>query len=224
MLGVILLNTVTMALDSYDPAHPGSSSEVLEFFNNAWTTVFIIEAAVKISAFSFLEYIREPWHLFDFTIVLSAVLDWIVQLAAAELGTNPTLLRTLRIVRLTRILRTLRIIKSARSLRMLLSMLVLSLPALVNILGIFLVLLVVYSLLGMQIFGGLPHGEYINSDANFCTFAYALLTMFRCATGEEWNGIMHEAMASSVGPWVAVPYFVSYVLLSTYIVLKVRGW
>ena len=160
MLGAILLNTLTMALDSYDPAHPDTTSPALEFFNNAWTTVFIIEAAVKISAFSFREYIREPWHIFDFTIVLSAVLDWVVQLAAAELGTNPTLLRTLRIVRITRILRTLRIIKSARSLRMLLSMLVLSLPALMNILGIFLVLLVVYSLLGMQVraTAGVPVG------------------------------------------------------------------
>jgi hypothetical protein len=31
---------------------------------------------------------------------------------------------------------------------------------------------------------------------------------------------MHEAVASK-GPWVAIPYFVSYVLFSTYIVLKV---
>eukprot|EP00966_Prymnesium_polylepis_P031674 736904-Prymnesium_polylepis.2 len=30
---------------------------------------------------------------------------------------------------------------------------------------------------------------------------------------------MHEAVASK-GPWVAIPYFVSYVLFSTYIVLK----
>ena len=38
-------------------------------------------------------------------------------------------------------------------------------------------------------------GEYINQDANFCTFPVAALTLFRCSTGEGWNGIMHDAMA-----------------------------
>eukprot|EP00966_Prymnesium_polylepis_P266256 6150543-Prymnesium_polylepis.1 len=99
-------------------------------------------------------------------------------------------------------------------------MLVLSLPALINILGILMVILTVYSLLAMQLFRSVPHGEYINADANFCTFTCALLTMFRCATGESWNGIMHDAMASSTGRWTAVTFFVSFVLLSTYVVLK----
>jgi hypothetical protein len=36
---------------------------------------------------------------------------------------------------------------------------------------------------GVQLFGDIPYGEWINADANFCTFTYALLTMFRCATG-----------------------------------------
>ena len=50
----------------------------------------------------------------NLAVVLSALLNWLVEIAAAEWGTNPTLLRTLRVVRITRVLRTLRIIKSAR--------------------------------------------------------------------------------------------------------------
>ena len=134
---------------------------------------------------------------------------------------QPTLIRVLR---LTRVLRTLRLLRVARGLSMLVSIFLVSMAGLLNVLGVYMIVLAVYSLLAMQLFGRVAHGDFLNTDANFCTFAYALLTMFRCATGEEWNGIMHEAMASSVGPWVAIPYFVSYVLLSTYIVLKVRGW
>ena len=83
-----------------------------------------------------------------------------------------------------------------------------------------------------QIFGRVAHGEYLNEDANFCTFPSAMLTLFRCATGEGWNAIMHDAMvtAESGGcseargdcghPAAAIPFFVTYVTLSTFIVLK----
>ena len=42
--------------------------------------------------------------------------------------------------------------------------------------------------------------------------------------GEAWNGLMHDLMQQpadrvSLG-WAAVPFFVSYVLVSTFIVLK----
>ena len=67
---------------------------------------------------------------------------------------------------------------------------------------------------------------YINSDANFCTFPTALLTMFRASTGEEWNGLMHDLLNQDTEvvsiPWAALPFFISYVLISTFIVLKVR--
>mmetsp|Transcript_55433 Transcript_55433/g.147107 ORF Transcript_55433/g.147107 Transcript_55433/m.147107 type:complete len:353 (-) Transcript_55433:355-1413(-) len=76
----------------------------------------------------------------------------------------------------------------------------------------------------MQLFGGAAHGDFINADANFCTFDVSLLTMFRAATGEAWNGLMHDLMQQppdhvSLGLG-AVPFFVSYVLVSTFIVLK----
>ena len=89
------------------------------------------------------------------------------------------------------------------------------------------------SLTPPQLFASVRHGEFINEDANFCTFSVAFITMFRCATGEDWNGLMHDAMpdapqarycseeAGDCGSWIAVPFFVSYVVLATFIVLKV---
>jgi hypothetical protein len=104
---------------------------------------------------------------------------------------------------------------------MLLTMLLLSLPALVNIAGLFLVILAMYALLGMQLFGEVREGEAIGEEANFCSFPIAMLTLFRCATGEGWNTIMHDAMDEGHGgSWLAVPYFVSFVVLSSFVVLK----
>ena len=231
ILVVILFNTVLMALDGYGV--PPAEKHILELLNNACTCVFLIEAFCKIVALG-CEYFSDGWNVFDFFVVLVSIADWLIHYIVTLYGsgeTNPMLLRVLRIVRLTRILRTLRLVKSAQSLKLLLSMLLLSLPALSNILGIYLIMLSMYSLLGMQLFGNVSHGKYLDLDANFCTFGRAALTLFRCSTGESWNGLMHDMMVrpesgkcsdeeSNCGSILAVPFFVSYIVLSTYIVLK----
>ena len=66
------------------------------------------------------------------------------------------------------------------------------------------------------------------ANADFCTLSGALLTMFRCATGEGWNALMHNAMVPSdscepsgdCGTWLAVPFFVSYTILTSFVILK----
>jgi len=42
-------------------------------------------------------------------------------------------------------------------------------------------------------------GDYINRHASFRNIANALLLLFRCSTGESFNGIMHDLMDSSWG-------------------------
>merc|ERR1719440_316989 len=60
--------------------------------------------------------------------------------------------------------------------------------------------------------------EFINSRINFKTFGCSMLTLFRTSTGESWNGIMHEL--EDAGHLVAIPYFVSFVVMGTFIMLN----
>ena len=90
--------------------------------------------------------------------------------------------------------------------------------------GIFCIVLFLFSVLGMQLFGRVGYGEFLNEDANFCYFDAAAMTMFRSATGESWNGIMHDAMVTPVqgcseaegdcGSWLAIPFFISYTVIA----------
>ena len=43
-----------------------------------------------------------------------------------------------------------------------------------NLSGIFLIIQFLYAVLGMQLFGKVTQGDYLNADANFCTFGTAL--------------------------------------------------
>ena len=188
VFGVILFNTGLLGLDGF-----GDSPEMLarlQFGNLVCTLLFGLEAAAKIYALEAGEYFRDPWNVFDFFVVSVSLLD-IIEFIGASIGFNPSLLRALRTARVLRIIRT---VKSAKGLRVLLTTLLLSLPALANIGAIFFILLTLFSILGMRLFGHIAYGNYLNHNANFCNFPTAMLTMLRCSTGESWNGLMHDAM------------------------------
>jgi hypothetical protein len=227
IFGAIVFNTLLMAVDGYGISP--REAALLSSLNDLCTCVFILEAIVKIMGYSLNGYLSEPWHVFDLSIICVAVLDWSASLLLGSTAEGqPTLVRVLR---LTRVLRTLRVVRSARGLSMLFSMLLVAIAGLMNILCLYLILLTIYALLAMQLYGDVAYGEMLGAHANFCTFPTALLTLFRCATGEEWNGLMADLMvnegsgrcsdaAGNCGSWTAVPFFVSYMILAAWIELK----
>lgn len=50
----------------------------------------------------------------------------------------------------------------------------------------------VYAVAGMHLFSGIRQSNqyYLFKDANFEDFGKAFITLIRCSTGENWNGIM----------------------------------
>ena len=238
VLLVIVFNTLLMAMDGYgiDP----SLHAMLEAGNSVCTVVFTCEAALKIYAMSIGEYLRHGWNVFDFSVVIVSVASEVFEAMVNLVGgtttlPSPSLLRALRTIRVMRIIRT---VKSFKGLRMLFTTLLLSLPALGNIMAIFLIVLALYSILGMHLFGRVAHGAYIDDNANFCTFSASFLLMLRCATGESWNGIMHDAMVLPTEvtetneprchvergdcgfPTASVVFFVSFQVISSFVILN----
>jgi hypothetical protein len=72
----------------------------------------------------------------------------------------------------------------------------------------------------------------LNNHANFETFGGALLLLFQVLTGDSWSGVMHGAMVdadlgcepdtvpSNCGSKLAMPYFVSYLLIGNFVFLN----
>lgn len=225
---------VLLGLDGYDETP--ELEHALDVGNRVCTIFFACEAAVKIYALTFAEYVLDWWNVFDFFVASISILQDAVEVIAGLLGINPSVLRALRTVRVLRVIRT---VKSAKGLRLLFTTLLLSLPALCNIGSIFAIVLTLYSILGMRLFGSIVYGDYLDANANFCTFATSMLTMLRCATGESWNGIMHDAMitpgsvysdtedepcsedAGTCGsPIASILFFVSFQVVANFITLN----
>jgi len=58
-------------------------------------------------------------------------------------------------------------------------------------------LLFIYAALGMNVFSGVVYQDLIDDKDNFRTITLAIIFLFRCSTGEDWNKIMHEMSISS---------------------------
>jgi hypothetical protein len=195
---LILLNALVLALAHYEMS-PGLA-RALDALNFVFTAVWVLEAALKIYGLRWRPYFSFPWNVFDFCIVLTALLDAALSITALSLDQVPSELRvTLGYVRLLRLLRLIRVIQSISALRLLLASLLKSLPSLASVGSLLVLLLFVYAVLGVQFFYNVKYGEFLNRSANFRHVPIAMLTLFRSATGESWNGIMHDLQTREGG-------------------------
>lgn len=144
---LIFLNMLTMGIEHYGQPHP--IFFILEVSNAFFTTVFGLEAIVKIIGLRY-HYFTVPWNLFDFLLVLASILGILMEDIMVDFPVSPTLLRVVRVFRIGRILR---LIKAAKGIRKLLFALVVSLPALFNIGALLALITFIYAIIGMSVFG-----------------------------------------------------------------------
>jgi hypothetical protein len=64
---------------------------------------------------------------------------------------------------------------------------VITLHSLVNIGGLLVLIIYMYSVLGMYLFGGVKRNGIINDYINFENFFNAFITLFTVTTGDSWN-------------------------------------
>jgi hypothetical protein len=154
--------------------------------NTTFTAIFALEAALKITAWG-LYYFRDLWNDVDFAIVIGSLVELIIEVASSSNSVSLTSIG--RSFRLLRVLRSVRSIPSVRGIFLSLAMCI---PAIASVFAVLLLLLVMYSILGMSQFGHLKFRENINRDANFRSFWSSFIVVFRMFTLDSWNSIMQE--------------------------------
>ncbi|GMH69806.1 hypothetical protein TrST_g4693 [Triparma strigata] len=209
IMGFIIANIGFMMTE-----HKGQIEEwslVLEIMNYIFAFVFTLEMILKWFAMGTTAYFSSGWNRFDFTIVMLTIVSLILDWCNVELPFDPTLLRVGRIARV------FRLVKSSESLKAITQTIFLSLPSMANVGMVLMLIFFIFAVAGMNIFGGVPKGDFITTWCNFDTFIISVVTLFRCATGESWNGLMHDTMVDSA---LSVGYFVLFQLVASYVLLN----
>lgn len=116
--------------------------------NLVFTVIFISEAFIRIAGTGFQTYFKDGWNVFDFIIALGSVISILVsQISEVEIKAV-TLLRAFRILRLLRLLK-----RGGKSLYLIFNTFVITMQSLANIGGLLLLMMYIYSIIGMIYFG-----------------------------------------------------------------------
>ncbi len=102
-------------------------------------------------------------------------------MSAVSLGGSTTIIRAFRITRV------FRLVKRATNLKLVFNTFVFTLPALANVGGLLLLLLYLYSILGVYLFAEVKRNGLLTDNFNFENFGNAFLTLFTVATGDGWG-------------------------------------
>jgi hypothetical protein len=189
MIGLIVTNVLFMALKKY----PMSSRWVstIEMANMVFGYIYIAEAVIKLLGLGIAQYFRSHWNKVDFFLVICSALGLIFN--SGGVGTFFRIIRIFRLFRLVRLSKKMQ--RMARTL-------VLAFPALFNVGSMMLLAYYVGSIVAMNLFSDVRKSfnfrsqseGYLNEDANFESFFRSFITLFRCSTGENFNGIMRDLM------------------------------
>ncbi|CAF3425077.1 unnamed protein product [Rotaria socialis] len=229
---VIGLNVVTMSLEFY--LMPRVFDSALDYCNYVFTSVFIVESISKIVALGPLRYFKDKWNQLDTMIVVLSIGGIAMEKMknGQVLPINPTLIRVMRVLRIARVLKLL---KMAKGIRALLDTVIQALPQVGNLGLLFFLLFFIFAALGVELFGKLECSDQhpclgLDKHAHFKDFGMAFLTLFRIATGDNWNGIMKDALRQDDSPQgaksqfmtiLAPIYFVIFVLMAQFVLVNV---
>uniref|UniRef100_A0A672P2T5 Voltage-dependent L-type calcium channel subunit alpha-1F-like n=1 Tax=Sinocyclocheilus grahami TaxID=75366 RepID=A0A672P2T5_SINGR len=232
MFVLILLNTVTLAVQHYDQSK--FFSYVMDILNMVFTGLFTVEMIIKLMALRLRHYFIDAWNSFDALIVVGSVVDIVVtEFSSSEDSSRVSI----TFFRLFRVMRLVKLLSKGEGIRTLLWTFVKSLQALPYVALLIAMIFFIYAVIGMQTFGKIAMHDHtqINRNNNFQTFPQAVLLLFRCATGEAWQEIMLASLPGkrcdpesdfepgeefSCGSNIAIVYFISFFMLCAFLIIN----
>ncbi|KAG9485349.1 hypothetical protein GDO78_008436, partial [Eleutherodactylus coqui] len=169
---IILLNTVTIATEHHN--QPEALTRAQDIANQVLLAVFTMEMILKIYALGFQSYFMSLFNRFDCFVVCTGLLE--ILLVASNIM-SPLGISVLRCIRLLRIFK---ITRYWTSLNNLVASLLNSVRSIASLLLLLFLFMVIFALLGMQMFGGKFDFEDTEiRRSTFDTFPQALITVFQ---------------------------------------------
>ncbi|XP_045419130.1 voltage-dependent N-type calcium channel subunit alpha-1B isoform X2 [Lemur catta] len=222
VLCVVALNTLCVAMVHYN--QPQRLTTALYFAEFVFLGLFLTEMSLKMYGLGPRSYFRSSFNCFDFGVIVGSIFEvvWAAIKPGASFGIS--------VLRALRLLRIFKVTKYWNSLRNLVVSLLNSMKSIISLLFLLFLFIVVFALLGMQLFGGQFNFQDETPTTNFDTFPAAILTVFQILTGEDWNAVMYHGIESQGGVskgmfssfyFIVLTLFGNYTLLNVFLAIAV---
>ena len=216
ILALIILAAVLVGLET-DPTIMSRFGEQISLLNRVVLWAFVVEALLKMGqhGWHFYRYFKDPWNIFDFTVIAVCFLPINAQYAA--------------VLRLARVFRSLRLVTALPKLQLLVNALLNSIPSMIYVGLLLLLLFYLYGVMGVFLFRD-------NDPVHFINLPTSMLSLFRVVTQEDWTDVMYIQMYGSdvypytnttniepkpsARPLLGAVFFVTFVFFGTMIMLN----
>ncbi|CRL08236.1 CLUMA_CG021010, isoform B [Clunio marinus] len=216
---LVFLNTGVLATEHYE--QPEWLDKFQEYTNLFFVALFTMEMFLKMYSLGFQGYFVSLFNRFDCFVVIGSIGEMIL----FHTKIMPPL--GISVLRCVRLLRVFKVTKYWRSLSNLVASLLNSIQSIASLLLLLFLFIVIFALLGMQVFGGKFNFEPTEQKprSNFDSFWQSLLTVFQILTGEDWNVVMYDGIrayggVASLGVLACI-YFIILFICGNYILLNV---
>jgi voltage-gated sodium channel len=194
LIVLILVNAVILGLET-SPSLMADWGPWLVAADRAILAVFVVEITLKLAVHRF-NYFRDPWNVFDFTVVAIALIP----------ASGP-----LAVLRALRVLRVLRLITMVPSMKRVVGGLLSALPGLGSVSAIIGIIFYVSAVIATKLFAG--HFPELFGDLGRTAF-----TLFQVMTLEGWAmEVVRPVMAVYPLAWI---FFLLFILASTFTLLN----
>lgn len=196
IVSTIIINAITIGLETYQQFsnwHP-----IFFIINEIALLIFVVEAAMKITAKSpnYLDYFKDSWNLFDFSIVVLAFI--------------PAIGPLITIARTARLLRVVRLLGQFKDLKLIVNSFIRSFPSVISVILLMAVIVYIYAVFGYYFFHEID-------PERWGTLGLSALTLFSMITLEGWDRVMYTVLDQIPLAWI---YFVSFIIIGALMILN----
>ncbi|PKU40050.1 voltage-dependent l-type calcium channel subunit alpha-1d [Limosa lapponica baueri] len=215
---LVFLNTLTISSEHYN--QPDWLTQIQDIANKVLLALFTCEMLIKMYSLGLQAYFVSLFNRFDCFVVCGGIVETIL----VELEIMSPL--GISVFRCVRLLRIFKVTRHWASLSNLVASLLNSMKSIASLLLLLFLFIIIFSLLGMQLFGGkFNFDETQTKRSTFDNFPQALLTVFQILTGEDWNAVMYDGIMAYGGPsssgMIVCIYFIILFICGNYILLNV---
>jgi Ca2+-binding EF-hand superfamily protein len=209
VLAAVCLNFALLCTDHHEM--DADMYVTLEYINLIFNIFFALEMVFKLAGLGLYDYFSEAFNCLDFFIVMTSIAEMIL----TDGGGAVSSLRTLRLIR---VVRALKIFASSPNLKKLLEVTMKSGAAIANFGILLFFFLVIFALVGMNLFGVDFKSPVYSAPGRFDNFYWAFLTVFQVLTRENWHELLYTGFHGH--GLACFTYFASIIVITNYMILS----
>ena len=194
IISLIIINAILLGLETSSNVMAMAGSAI-RFADQIILLVFVVEIIARLYVYK-ADFWRDPWSVFDFTVVAIALVP-----ASGALA----------VLRALRVLRVLRLLTMVPSMRRVIGALLSAIPGLGSIALVLLIFYYVFAVIATNLFAS-AYPDWFGS------IGASLYTLFQIMTLESWSmGIVRPLMETHPYAWA---FFIPFILIATFTMLN----